>query len=79
MSYGSPVTDILVPVTYVATFENVNGTLVQLSWYDPNVNGELETTNDDFQSALDSMANAAGWTFVNSKKTYGTKEVVNPT
>lgn len=79
MSYGTPTPDLLVEPTYVATFENVNGTFVQLSWYDSNINGELATTNDDFQSAVDALASAAGWTFISGKKSYGTKEVVNPT
>lgn len=79
MSYGNPVDDILVPVTYVATFEHVNGTQVQISFYDPSVNGPTVTTDDDFQSAVDALSNSAGWTFISAKKSSGIKEEVTPT
>jgi len=79
MSYGAPQNDILVVTNYVATFEHVNGTQVQVTFYDPANNGPTVTTDDDFQSAVDALSNSIGWTFVDGKKTSGVKEEVTPT
>lgn len=79
MSYGVSETDFLVPTRYVATFEHVNGTQVQVTFYDPANNGPTVTTDDDFQSAVDAMSNSTGWTFVDGKKYSGIKEDVTPT
>jgi hypothetical protein len=79
MSYGVPVDDLIVPTTYVATFEHVNGTQVRVTFYDPNVMGPTVTTDDDFQSAVDALSNSIGWTFVDGRKSSGIKQEVTPT
>lgn len=50
-----------------------------MTFYDPAVMGPTDFTDDDFQSAVDALANATGWTFATGSKSYGTKQNVNPT
>ena len=78
MSYENPVSQQLL-AKYEAVFQHVNGTQVQVTFYDPLNNGTTQTTNDDFQSAIDALSNSTGWSFVSSTKSYPTTESVTPT
>lgn len=78
MSYSQPTADVST-AQYTARFFHVNGTQVLVTFYDPAVMGPTDFTDDDFQSAVDALANATGWTFATGSKSYGTKQNVNPT
>jgi hypothetical protein len=77
MSYSDPQA-VDITATYIATFQHVNGTQVQLMFIDPAGMGTTPTTNDDFQSAIDALSAAIGWTFQSGRKDYYTREMVTP-
>lgn len=76
MPYGAPQTNDFTAM-YTARFQRNEGTQVELMFVDPMGMGTLETTDDDFQNAVDALS-TAGWTFLGGTKVYDTRESVNP-